>query len=476
MGNRPGNPHIKSKRKKTEKPPYLKSSSVTDSILSTENIPLETFLLVWLDPHVDTSEENVTTQGRLREILTCLVTFDQVDICENWLRKCCSDEKIILIVSGAFGQEIVPTIHHLPAIITIYVYCLDVRRNKKWAKKFPKIRSVISSTEDLLRELSQNQTNLESVEDSKALKIYKHEQQVYSLDVKIASFIGYQLLSEILISPDYLPSKGTFDQFIKILRQYSSGDEYGTKLIDEFQRTYEPKNAVLWLTRDTPLTRFVNKALREHDIKMLFALRFLLVDIHTQLVENQARSMNVFKLQPMLKSEMENLKANPGQMLTIDGFLFASTNMPQLMSTITKNDQFELVLFDITAESGPGAASFARLRDIDSNIEKTIDREILFMCGSKFEVGPLIYEDSIWKQQLKLVGDDDLPLLFNMKQTLRENKNLCMIGDLLNQSGQADNATIYYQNLHDVLPKHHSLIPHINKLLTKDNSKSNPSK
>ncbi len=58
-----------------------------------------------------------------------------------------------------------------------------------------------SSTDELLQELSQNQSNLESIEDSKALQIYQHEQQISSLDNKTASFISYKLLLEILISP-----------------------------------------------------------------------------------------------------------------------------------------------------------------------------------------------------------------------------------------------------------------------------------
>jgi len=232
MGNRPGSFIYRLKHRMHRKRSSSKTCPVIEPASTIENTYLETFLLVWLDPHVDTSKENVRTQRRLREILTCLITFDRVKACEDWLKKCYSDEKIILIVSGAYGEEIVPRIHDTPSIVAIYVYCLDVDRNKIWASNYSKVRSVQSSTDNLLHELSHNQMNLENVEDSRALQIYKQDEPIYSLDITTASLIWYQLLLEILIFPGYLKSKGTNQELIRILRQYNCGDEYGLNLID----------------------------------------------------------------------------------------------------------------------------------------------------------------------------------------------------------------------------------------------------
>jgi hypothetical protein len=443
-------------------------SSSSVAISSTKKINLETFRLVWLDPNVDTSNDNKMTQVYLRKILTSLITFDNIESCEKWLKNYDSDEKIILIVSGIYGENLVPKIHYLPSIIAILVYCLDVKRNEIWTKNYSKIRSVVSNSNILLKQLLMNQSNLESVEDSKAL-------QIYSLDIKITSYIWYQLLLEILLSSDYLSRNSTFDKLLQILREYTSNDEYGLNIISQFEQTYESKQAISWLTRDTPLARFVNKALREQDINMLFVLRFLLVDIHNQLIKHQINSLNAFRIQPMMKSQMDNILANPGQVLAVNGFLFASTNMSQLISTMTNNDQFESVLFNIKAKYRPGMAPFAFIRDIDSNIEEQIDREILFMCGSIFVFGPLVYQNSIWTLELTLISDYDVPELFVMKKQLKQNHNLCIIGDLLNHCEQSDKAFFYYKQLLNELPKQHTLIPQINKQLFMI-SKSNSSK
>ena len=446
MGNRPGGFIYKLRHRKSHKSTTVVKPASFD-VPPIENTNLETFVLVWLDPNVDTSQENVQTQIRLREILTCLITFDRVKACEDWLKKCSPNEKIILIVSGAYGQEIVPRIHDTPLIIAVYVYCLDVQRNEIWAKNFPKIRSVQSSTANLLRELSQNQYKLENVEDSKALQIYQGTEQVYSLDMKTASLIWYQLLLEILISPGYLSSRATNQELLGIFRQYNSDDQYGSHLIDEFERTYQPTQAVVWLIRNTLLGRAVNKALREQDIHMIFPLRFLLIDIHKQLIEHQAPSLNVFKFQLMSQAQMEDLRAHPGQLVVIHGFLFAVTNGVQLMSTVTHNDQYETVLLDIKADYRPGVAPFAFVRHIDRNLQAEMDREVLFMCGSVFEVGSLQYNGSIWTLQLRLVGESDIPILSNMKQKLKDNRQLNMIADLLRQCDLNDKANQLLQRL-----------------------------
>jgi len=444
MGNRPGSFIDKLKNRIYRKHSISKSSQ---SNITTENTSLETFLLVWLDPNIDTSKENIRTQKRLRKILTCLLTFNKVDECRRWLEKCYNEEKIILIVSGAYGQEIVPKIHDLSCIVSIYVYCLDVERNKIWSKDFRKIRGVESSTNVLLEELENHQNHLENIEDSRALRICQQNEPAHSIENRTASLVWYRLLLEILIQPNYLPTKGTYHEFIHILRQYSSNDEDGSNLIDEFEQTYEPTRAVSWLTRDTPLIRFVNKALREQDINILFPLRFLLVDIYTQLTKNQAPSLNVFRLQLMPKTQIEDLRSNPGRLIIVNGFLFATTNKSQLLSTIQNNEQFETVLFDIQADFRSGTVPFAYLQQFDSYNEQQIEREILFMCGSIFEVGSLRYENSIWRLQLRLTSENDVPVLSQMKQNLRETKNLNIISDLLKKINQEDKARIFAERI-----------------------------
>ncbi len=100
---------------------------------------LETFSLLWLDASVNSSEENRCAQKHLRSTINYLKTFEDAKQCQEYIEKISSYDRLILIVSGQLGQEIVPHIHHFRQVSSIYVYCRDKQRNEQWAKNFPKV-------------------------------------------------------------------------------------------------------------------------------------------------------------------------------------------------------------------------------------------------------------------------------------------------------------------------------------------------
>ena len=73
---------------------------------SDEN--LESLSLIWLDADVNKSNENIDVQKRLRSVL--------------------NDGRLLFIVNGGLGREIVPRIFKLRQVLVIYVFLL-------WQKK-----------------------------------------------------------------------------------------------------------------------------------------------------------------------------------------------------------------------------------------------------------------------------------------------------------------------------------------------------
>ncbi|CAF1120371.1 unnamed protein product [Didymodactylos carnosus] len=98
---------------------------------------LETFVLLWLDQNVNKSKDSLETQTQLRRSINCLLTFESGNECEEHIGES-KDEKIVLIVSGRLGREIVPSVHDLPQLSAIYVYCMDKITNERWAKSYNK--------------------------------------------------------------------------------------------------------------------------------------------------------------------------------------------------------------------------------------------------------------------------------------------------------------------------------------------------
>ncbi len=118
---------------------FKKMGAVIKPITQKDNI-LPTYPLIWLDSLVNISEENLDGQKLIRSSIDHLKTFDNINKCEEYIRSISSDERIILIVSGRLGREIIPCIHQLRQVSSIYVYCLDKSANEEWAKQYKKVK------------------------------------------------------------------------------------------------------------------------------------------------------------------------------------------------------------------------------------------------------------------------------------------------------------------------------------------------
>ena len=100
---------------------------------------LETYSLIWLDAEVNNSKENVQVQQQLRASINHLLTFEDDQRCLAYISSLSEEDRIILIVSGRFGQAIVSKITHLHQIISIYVYCMNKEYHEKWTQNFVKV-------------------------------------------------------------------------------------------------------------------------------------------------------------------------------------------------------------------------------------------------------------------------------------------------------------------------------------------------
>jgi hypothetical protein len=102
------------------------------TIVEIEN--LEVFYLIWLDNQI-----NNEYQQQLRTIINYLVIFENEQKCLEYIHSRNKDDRIILIVKGKLGQQIIPNIVHLRQINSIYVYSNDKKINEQWTKNFKKV-------------------------------------------------------------------------------------------------------------------------------------------------------------------------------------------------------------------------------------------------------------------------------------------------------------------------------------------------
>jgi hypothetical protein len=95
--------------------------------------------ILWLDATANIGEDNRQAQKQLRSITNHLKTFEDEYQFQQYIRSVSPYKRLILIVSGRLGNEVVPRIHHMPQISSIYVYCMDQKRNEQWTKDYSKV-------------------------------------------------------------------------------------------------------------------------------------------------------------------------------------------------------------------------------------------------------------------------------------------------------------------------------------------------
>ncbi len=125
--------------------PNLKAAADTSSrIRLTQNE--EKYQLLWLDENVNEAQDNVVTQKKLRQAINQLKTFDNVKECEKHVHNIeGTHKKMVLIVSGKFGRELIPRIHDIRELSAFYVYCMAKNSNKQWADNYQKVQKLLGS-------------------------------------------------------------------------------------------------------------------------------------------------------------------------------------------------------------------------------------------------------------------------------------------------------------------------------------------
>jgi response regulator RpfG family c-di-GMP phosphodiesterase len=100
---------------------------------------LEIVSLIWLDANANI-QETQDTQEKLRSIMYHLKTFHDGEECKKYIEQTSKYDRLVLIISGQMGRQVVPFIHQLRQVLAIYVNSKDKESNEKWACEFAKVR------------------------------------------------------------------------------------------------------------------------------------------------------------------------------------------------------------------------------------------------------------------------------------------------------------------------------------------------
>jgi len=140
-----------------------------NSVDEIKNNPLEMFSLIWLDSNPNESQ---TTEQKLRNIINQFKKFQDIQSCRDFIETTCEQDRLILIVSGKLGRELVPNIHQLRQIISIYIFCKNKPINKEWSSNYSKVKHVVTNHHDLISRITEDHRIEKKTEEPLAINIF----------------------------------------------------------------------------------------------------------------------------------------------------------------------------------------------------------------------------------------------------------------------------------------------------------------
>jgi hypothetical protein len=103
------------------------------------NENLEIFSLIWLDNTLQKSPKIISIQKQFRTIINYLKTYENENDCEEYIKQLSKNEYVIFIVNDQLGEKIIPKIHNLTQIFSIYIYSLNKNTDQSWINQFNKV-------------------------------------------------------------------------------------------------------------------------------------------------------------------------------------------------------------------------------------------------------------------------------------------------------------------------------------------------
>ncbi|CAF0841486.1 unnamed protein product [Adineta steineri] len=445
---------------------HLSLTSVTSNRRIVQN-----FLLVWLDSDIDEIKEDYRDAiTHLRRIVNAINLFTDIHQCINFLNEI-KNEKVFLIVSDTLGKTIVPSIHEISQLDSIYIFCKTQTNHDQWTKQWSKIKRTFTQILLLCESLKQAAQNCDK--NSISMSFVSTHDDVLKQDINQLdpSFMYTQILKEIIFEITY--NQRFRKDLASYCRELYVDNNHELKNINKFEREYHYHTPIWWYTYDCCIYSMLNRALRNQEVDTIIKMGFFIQDLHRYIERlhkkqylnhrhRKSKSFIVYRGQTLSKFDFDKLIKTRGGLLSFNNFL--STTKERKISlnftrhAIKSNSKSIGILFKMIINPSILSAPFASLNKY--SYYKDSEQEILFSMHTIFRINDIKQVDDdddgeyndIWQVELILTNDNDKQLSIlteKIRQETQEKIGWPRLGNLLIGLGNYNAA----EEVYDILLK-----------------------
>lgn len=439
--------------------------SATNS-METRYHKAQNYLIIWADENIDVSMHDFKKSLiRLRSVVSDVNMYRISTDCIQALNKI-DDGKVFIILSGILGQRIVPEIHEMSIINSIYILCNDQTRHEQWTKDWSKIqgvfnsiKSICESLKKIARECDHNEMPMSFIPRQIIKAVTAGNLGKQHLNQLEPAYMYSMMLKDIILETVDIHPK----QMDDLVKYSHKKDIFESQLID-FQNRYNQKSPVWWYTSEIFLYGMLNKVLRSLDMEGIMKMGFFIRHLHHQLVQlhqeqsaNFRNEFNVYRGQGLSKHDFQKLYNTKGGVLAFNNFLSTSKEesvaMNFVQNALNKDKDIVGVVFIMKIDPSKISTSTTPYALIDDYTVIRGEKEILFTIHTIFRVIDIkqtTKNSRLWEVQLDITVEND-PEIAALSKFMNENitgSGWYRVGQLMLQVGHFSQAEEFYHRLH----------------------------
>jgi hypothetical protein len=375
-------------------------------------------LLIWLDHTIDEENDDDcrNTLTQLRHVVSNIKTFIDDGKCIEFINNI-HDEKVCIIISGSLGRYIVPRLHYMPQIDSIFIFCSNIQLHELWSKEWPKIKGVFTEVFPICEALKHTVQQCE--QNSISINFVMTNGDVFNKNFNEInpSFIFTQILKEIISTIKF--DNNDIKQFIDYCRNILADNENELKNVDILERKYHDTTPILWYTYECFLYPMLNRGLRLMDINIITKMGFFISDLHSQIEQlhnkqfHKSDSDNTFTVyhgQSLSKVAFEQMMKTKNGLISFDTLLCASKDR-RISFNFAHHAVINLdlvgIFFIMTIDPCKSTTPFAFINKV-SHLEGK--DEVLFPMNTVFrirEIESMGENNRLFQVDLTLTDDND---------------------------------------------------------------------
>jgi tetratricopeptide (TPR) repeat protein len=423
---------------------------------------VQNVVLIWLDSNADDNNEDCrNTVVQLRRVVNDINTFGDGEQCIQFINTI-NDNKVCMIISGSLGEHIVPRVHNMSQVDSIFIFCGNKKYHEQWTKQWSKIKGVFTEIIPICEALKQASQQCEQNAISISFVATGGDATSKNLDRLDPMFMYTQIMKEILLNIDF--QQKHFQEYIDYCRDVFEDNKDELTNVDKFKRNYRDETPIWWYTYECFLYPMLNRALQMRDVDIIIKMGFFIGDLHRQIEtlhkeqfgDHQAgKALIVYRGQGLSKTDFDQLTNTKGGLMSFNNFLSASkkrnVSLGFARNALTNPDSVG-ILFVMAINPSQSTTPFASINGVSFFKDK--EDEVLFSMHTVFRIGaikPLDENHRLVQVYLTLTGDNDKDLRV-LTDRIREescpnSEGWYRLGLMLRKMGQFQKAQQVYETM-----------------------------